>query len=122
LLATPPALSPAQHTWKRYWASNLLEDAVDVAVRDPQTAQIFLGQAVFAMLHYYFEAAGRFIPRTKELLAQLDALDPVLASLARQFYSSGDFATRLAAAEQIADRTLKVRGFFEWESEPEQVG
>jgi hypothetical protein len=122
LLATPPTLSPAQHTWKRYLASNLLEDAADVAARDPQTAQIFLAQAVFAMLQYHFESAGRFIPRTKELLSQLDALDAPLASLARQFYTSGDFNTRLAAAEQIADRTVLVRGFFEWESEPEQVG
>jgi predicted nucleotidyltransferase len=122
LLATPPALSPAQHTWKRYMASNLLEDAIDVAPRDPQTAQIFLAQAVFAMLQYHFEAAGRFIPRTKELLTQLDALDPPLSALARQFYTSGDFTTRLHAAEQIADRTVQVRGFFEWETEPEQVG
>ena len=122
LLATPPTLTPSQHTWKRYWASNLLEDAEDMAAHDPQTAQIFLAQAVFTMLQYYFEANGRFIPRTKELLIQLDALDPVLAALAREFYSSGNFATRRVAAEQIADRTVEVRGFFEWESEPEQVG
>jgi predicted nucleotidyltransferase len=121
MLATPPNLSAAQHTWKRYLASNLLEDAVDVAVQDPQTAQIFLAQAVFAMLQYHFEADGHFIPRTKELLTQLDAYDPPLAALARRFYSSGDYTTRLAAAEQIADRTVAVRGFFEWESEPEQV-
>ena len=121
LLATPPTLSPVQHTWKRYWASNLLEDAEDVAAHDPQTAQIFLAQAVFVMLQYHFEAAGRFIPRTKELLAQLDALDPPLAALAHQFYASPDFAARLAAAEQIADHTITARGFFEWESEPEQV-
>ena len=122
LLAAPPTLTPAQHTWKRYWASNLLEDAVDVAARNPNTAQVFLAQAVFAMLAYHFEAAGRFIPRTKELLTQLDALDPPLASLARQFYADGDFTTRLRAAEQIADCTVHVRGFFEWESEPEQIG
>jgi hypothetical protein len=122
LLATPPSLTPAQHTWKRYWASNLLEDAEDVAAHDPQTAQIFLAQAVFAMLQYYFEAQGRFIPRTKELLVRMDDLDSRLASLAREFYSSGDFTTRLSAAEQIADRTVGLRGFFEWESEPEQVG
>jgi len=122
MLATLPSLTPTQHTWKRYLASNLLEDAVDVADRDPQTAQIFLAQAVFAMLQYHFEANRHFIPRTKELLAQLNSLDPSLAVLARTFYSSGEFAVRLSAAEQIADRTAKVRGFFEWESEPEQVG
>mgnify|MGYP001765530049 CR=1 FL=1 len=121
LLVTPPTLTPAQHTWKRYWASNLLEDAVDVTEHDPQTAQIFLNQAVFAMLQYYFEANGRFIPRTKELLAQLDALDPSLAALAREFYSSSDFTSRLSAAEQITDHTIAMRGFFEWESDPEPV-
>jgi predicted nucleotidyltransferase len=121
MLATPPNLTPAQHTWKRYLASNLLEDAVDIAERDPQTAQIFLGQAVFAMLQYHFEAKGNFIPRTKELLSLLDSLDPSLAVLAREFFSSGDFPTRLRTAEQIADLTLQVRGFFEWESEPEQI-
>ena len=122
LLATPPTLTPAQHTWKRYSASNLLEDALDVASNDPQSAQIFLAQAVFAMLQYHFESNGRFIPRTKELLSQLDALDPPLAALAREFYANGNFAARLVAAQQIADRTVKVRGFFEWESDPEQVG
>ena len=122
LLAGSPALSPAQHTWKRYWASNLLEDAEDVAEDDPQTAQIFLAQGVLVMLQYHFEAQGRFIPRTKELLRQLDALDPPLAALARQFYTSGDFTERLEAARRIADRTIKVRGFFEWESEAEPVG
>ena len=122
LLATPPTLTPAQRTWKRYLASNLLEDAEDVAASDPQSAQVFLAQAVFAMLQYHFESHGRFIPRTKELLSQLDALDPPLAALAREFYSSGDFTTRLSTAEQIADGTIMVRGFFEWDSEPEQVG
>jgi len=121
MLATPPNLSPTQHTWKRYLASNLLEDAVDIAERDPQTAQIFLAQAVFAMLQYHFEAKGRFIPRTKELLARLDDLDPTIAILARDFYTSSSFSVRLSAAEQIADRTIQVRGFFEWESEPEQI-
>ena len=121
LLAAPPKLSETQHIWKRYLAGNLLEDATDVAGRDPQTAQIFLAQAVFAMLQYRFEQAERFIPRTKELLAQLDILDPPLAQLARQFYSSVEFAVRLDAATQIADRTVAVRGFFEWESEPERV-
>ena len=122
LLASPPSLSDDQHIWKRYWASNLFEDAVDVAERDPQTAQIFLSQAVLAMLQYRFQAAGHFIPRTKELLVQLDVLDPPLGELARQFYASGDFATRLAAAGQMADLTLGVRGFFEWESGDEMVG
>jgi len=122
LLSTHPNLTPAQHTWKRYLASNLLEDAVDIAERDPQTTQIFLTQAVFAMLQYHFEANGHFIPRTKELLSQLDNLDPPLAILARTFYSSGDFVARLAAAEQIADRTVKARAFFEWETEPERIG
>jgi len=121
MLATHPNLTPAQHTWKRYLASNLLEDAVDIAERDPQTAQIFLAQAVFAMLQYHFEANGYFIPRTKELLSQLDNLDPPLAVLAREFYSSSNFTSSLAAAEQIADRTVQVRGFFEWESEPEKI-
>jgi hypothetical protein len=55
-------------------------------------------------------------------LVQLDVLDPALAALARQFYTSGDFATLLAAAGQMADLALGVSGFFEWESEEERVG
>lgn len=82
---------------------------------------MILGQAVRDMLRFAFRAAGRFFPREKDLLRALEELDPSLAGLGRSFYRAASLPERLALAETIAGRTIKAKGFFEWESEPEQV-
>ena len=121
LLAAPPAAEPTPLLWARYLAGNRYEDALDVADRDPATAQMFLAQAVDAMLLYAFQERGLFIPRAKELLLRLDELVPELGQAARCFLTAADFAARLQAAEQIAALTVKETGFFEWEGAPETV-
>ncbi len=82
---------------------------------------MILAQAVHEMLRYAFRAAGRFLPREKDLLSALEELDTPLAGLARGFYRADSLPERLALAEAIAGRTIGVRGFFEWESEVEEV-
>ncbi len=120
LAATRPA-SPQQLTVARYMAATLFEDAVDVAGRDPATAGMILAQAVVAMLHYLFQKEHKHQPRGKDLLQATASLDPQVGDLARSFFLAGDPAVRLDLAGQIADRTIGVRGFFEWEAEPEVV-
>jgi hypothetical protein len=119
-LARPAPLADADAPVARYGPATLYEDAVDVAGRDPATADFLLAQAVPPMLHHAFRSAGRFIPRNKDLLAALEALDPGLGTLARDFHTAASTDERLRIAGEIADRTIGARGFFEWES-PEGV-
>jgi hypothetical protein len=71
------------------------------------------------MLHYAFRASGRMLPRNKELLDAAATFAPEIASLARRFFETAEVTERLNLAGSIADRTIQVRGFFEWESTPE---
>jgi predicted nucleotidyltransferase len=121
LLAAGPPKNELDRTRRRYFAATQLEDGRDLAEVDPAAANMLLGPAVHAMVHYYFLNLGRFIPREKELLKKLAELHPELASLAQEFYESGSVARRLALAEAIADRTIGVHGFFEWDSNLDDV-
>ena len=120
-LATPPNLSETQLTLRRYLAADLLENAQDVIERDPANADLFLHEGVRAMLDYAFLAVNRPLPRTKQFLSALAALNPDLAALARQYYGAADTAARMALATQIATRTIGETGFFEWESPTEEI-
>lgn len=118
VLKRSPEASEEVLTRERYRPATLFEDALDVRDRDPETAELILGEAVPAMLMHAFSRAGRFFPRKKDLLETLAAIDPGTATLARRFYSARELSERLELAGQIADRTIRTRGFFEWESEP----
>lgn len=120
-LERAPAPSDADLRWERYVAALELEDGLDILDEDPAGAAMILGGAVHKMARYAFRQAGRMVPRDKDLVSALETLDPALAEAARRFYRERDPAMQRALAEQIADRTLGVRGFFEWESEPEEV-
>jgi predicted nucleotidyltransferase len=116
LLQTSPDPSAGTLTIARYMAATRYEDATDIADTRPETARMILGLAVYAMLRYHFLADHRFIPRDKDLLDVLKTWDAPVADLARRFYGAATLEEALATAEQIADRTIATRGFFEWES------
>lgn len=120
-LERTPAPLDTDLRWERYIAALELEDALDILDEDPPGGVMILCNAVHKMLRYAFRQAGQTIPRDKDLLAALETLDPALAGWARRFYRERDPGAQRALAEQIADRTLGTRGFFEWESEPENV-
>jgi hypothetical protein len=119
-LAKPPE-SPPDLTMARYGPALLYEDAVDVAGHDPATAHMILCRAVTEMLCFCFIRSGRFLPRSKDLLRELAALDSETAENARKFFAAPDIVSRLDLAGQIADRTIAARGFFEWETAPETI-
>ncbi len=121
LLERPPQAGPQKLTFFRYTAATIYEDAVDMVDANPETAAMILARAVGEMLRFAFHAAGRFLPREKDLLRALEELDPLLAELARSFYRATSLPERLSLAESIAGRTIGVKGFFEWESEYEEV-
>lgn len=114
-----PDPTPQQLTATRYMAATRYEDATDITRTKPETANMILGQAVYAMLHYYFLKNNRFLPRDKDLLEKLELLDTELAQMTRAFYGNSSFEERLALARDIANATIETQGFFAWESDPE---
>jgi hypothetical protein len=112
----PPDLAPF-----RYFPALLFEDAIDVAETDLATSQMILFQAVNEMLQFCFIQAGKFIPRQKSILHELEQIDEKTAALARNFFETSSFEVKLDIADKIADRTIQKRGFFEWETSPEML-
>jgi predicted nucleotidyltransferase len=112
---------PADLTYSRYMAASILEDAIDVSDSDPATARFILNYAVEQMLWHVFNKACRFIPRMKDLLKELNILDGELGKLAARYYKEGSLNDQLDLAGQLADRIIEARGFFEWESDPEEL-
>jgi hypothetical protein len=116
ILAEPPDPDPEQATLERYAGALLVEDAGDVIERDADAASLLATQAVHHAARMRFRLAGRFVPRHKDLLGELDRLDADLARQVPAFLASPDARRRLALAGSIADQVFGARGFFEWES------
>ena len=114
-----PDPTPQQLTIARYTAATRYEDATDIAQSKPETANMILGQSVYAMLRYYFLKSNQYLPRDKDLIEKLATLNPELAQWATVFYSSSSFKQRLTLARDIANATNETQGFFEWASDPE---
>src|SRR5215813_2861548 len=121
LLSSAPTLTPQRLTQARYAAATKLEDALDIVDRNPAVANMLASEAVRQMLHFAFLKARRFIPRDKDLLDALMTLDPELATKAQLFFDSLDWKRRMHLANELADHILEVRGFFEWNSELEEM-
>lgn len=122
VLALPPDRSPADLLFLRYLAADLYENAVDMQHADPSTGLLILGDAIQRMVDYRYLAANVYLPRPKDRLTHLAALDPVAEALIRQFTQTGDINDRYRLAADLADRILDTQGFFEWESERLPVG
>ena len=120
-LARPSPPSASALLRARYDAATRFEDAVDVADEDPATAAMLLGCAVAAMLETWCRARLGTIPRGKDLLARVTALDPQLGAAAREAFGEGPLSARLAAAGRVAEHTVGAHGFFEWDSGAEPV-
>ncbi len=116
-LAKPPGMTPADLLFLRYLTADLYENAVDMQHADPATGLLILGEAIKRMVDYRFLAANIYVPRLKDRLTRLAALDPVAERLVRQFTQTGDIAERYRLAGDLADHILDTQGFFEWESD-----
>jgi predicted nucleotidyltransferase len=120
-LAVGIRLDESHLTAMRYMRASQIEDGMDVANADPATALMFFNQAVPDILAYRFLKDHQAIPRSKELLRQLALIDPELASMADQFYMEPEPGERIRLAQTIARLSMGTDGFFEWESQPEEV-
>jgi predicted nucleotidyltransferase len=119
-LLAPPA-APRELIYQRYLIALLYEDAVDVVEKDPDTANMIANRAVVEMLDFCFVKAGKFLPRAKSLLTELEKVDENVSKLARSFYQATDIKEKVELAGKISDAVVGERGFFEWASPPNEV-
>lgn len=112
---------PAAAQYKRYIAACLFEDYLDTNGRDPAVAALFLVKAVDAIIAWYFHDKRMFLPREKDKLELLRCTDATIGALVDRCLGEGTPQEKMPAALQLADATIGVRGFFEWESVREEV-
>lgn len=107
-------------TFDRYMLADRIENGLDLRERDSFMGQIIIDSAIQGMLVYQFMKKRKWIPRYKDLLKVIRIEEPELAKLVEDYYrKTGD--TRFDIAGKIADYTLGVRGFFEWESDKDYL-
>ncbi len=122
ILEEGPRVDEKLLTRSRYAAVTRVEDAFDLAESDPESAAFLATTAVDEMLRFVlYPAHGRFVPRWKEIFSRMAEVDARAAELARAFYRSSDPAERLRLAGELSDRIVGARGFFEWESDSEEL-
>jgi hypothetical protein len=110
-----PAVPEETITFQRYTAVDQMDNALDVADRDPATAQLLATEAVSQAIAVWFIERGGWTPRAKDRLRALRDVDPEAADAVEKFIGSGD----VNDAESAIGVLLGVSGFFEWESIPE---
>jgi hypothetical protein len=120
-LDTPPSWSPLELVRARYAAATLVEDAVDKRDVDAVGAMRLLGMAMEPALSYWFKSRGAYQPRSKDTLAAVVAVDPVLSEHLSRLWGGATLDDRWEAGIMAAELILETRGFFEWESDPEPV-
>ena len=105
----------------RYAIATQLEDAEDLLPHDAENARLLRDQAMHLALPYVFRQRGMWIPRQKELIAAVAAVDPTAGAPARQFYREPEATAAYAIAVELVSHVSGETRFFEWESEREPV-
>jgi hypothetical protein len=121
-LATPPNPTPDALRWRRYTIVDQLDNARDLAGHDIVAADLILYRVVDDLIAYRFLASNRNLPRTKDAIVGLAALDPRAGDLVVRFAAAGTCIDRLGAALELARHVAGVDTFFEWDSQPELLG
>lgn len=119
IITRGPSNSTNNLLLNRYRIADTYENAVDIIESDPYTALILINQAIFDAINYKLRTLGKWQPKYKEILTELEKEDKELFELIKTFYDSHDFQDKFKIAEKIMDVTIKTHGFFEWESEIE---
>lgn len=119
LIARGPSNSKLKMQMIKYHIADNYENAVDIIESDPYMAVILAGQAIFDAVIYKLRELGKWQPKHKELMAELEKNDIELFNLVKSFYDNTNFSEKFKIAEKVMDLTIKTHGFFEWESEIE---
>lgn len=116
-----PTVSDEWLLQRRYGIATNFEDAVDLRDIDPERAQTLVVESVIEAAKWHFLDQGRWLPRSKALLTDLEAFDSDLGQAVRSAIHEPDFDLQIELATPIVQRILGHTGFFEWESEPQHL-
>lgn len=105
----------------RYRIATGFEDANDIRDIDPDRAHSIVTEALIEAIKLHYLQQGRWLPRHKVLLSDLDDLDPELGYAVRSALGCRNLDERLALATPVIQRIVRETGFFEWESEPQHL-
>jgi hypothetical protein len=98
-----------------------LEDAIDIKDKDVGMANVFISDSVQAILDWYYYKEYLFVPRKKDLIANTERIAFEIGSCSRKVMESVQIEEKINYLKRLADLTIKSYGFFEWESEREEV-
>ena len=118
-LAVLPAPGEDRLRWLRYLLVDQADNVRDVAAADPTLARLLIGEMLPQLATYMFLAAGRHVPRHKEILAGLARLDAAAAAEIRMIVEAAEISTALALMEALMQRAVGTATFFTWDSTPE---
>jgi hypothetical protein len=120
-LGMQPGYDENQATILRYKAAVLIEDALDIIEKDAGMATVFISDAVQAILSWFYYKEQVFMPRQKDLLVYTERMNYEIGGCARKIMESNQVEYKIQYLKQLSDLTIKTYGFFEWESEQEEV-
>jgi hypothetical protein len=120
-LGKQPEYSESQTTVLRYKAAVLLEDAIDIKDKDIGMANIFIADTVQAILDWFYYKQRLFIPRQKDLIVNAEKIDHEIGECSRKVMETVQIEEKIGFLKELADLTIGTYGFFEWESEREEV-
>ena len=116
-----PRLSADALLQHRHAIATGFEDAADIADIDPDRAHTIVTEALIETAKLHFLQQGRWLPRSKALLMDLDDMDPHLGAEFREALLATSLETQLALAAPLIDRIAGASGFFEWDGEPQEM-
>jgi predicted nucleotidyltransferase len=120
-LATAPTLGEERLRWLRYLLVDQADNIRDVAATDPTLARLLLGELLPQLATYIFLAAGRHVPRHKDLLADMARLDEAAAVSMRAIVDAPNLSAALLLTVSLMLRILGSTTFFAWDSTPEAI-
>ncbi len=114
----PPPIDEAELTHRRYAIIDLAEDADDVRASDPDALAYLLPLLVDRAIGLLYARGRRWRPKPKRLPGDLHHLDPIAATLLREYLQAPDLTRRDALACALVDRAITPlpRRFFAWDS------
>ena len=120
-LAAGPAVSNESLIIRRYGIATNFEDAFDLREFDSDRARTLLVESLVEAVKWHFLNQGRWLPRSKALLTDLDALDPGLGRAIRDALWEPALDRQIELATPIVQRIIGHTRFFEWESTPQPL-
>ncbi len=118
MLAAGPRVPAETLTAMCYSIATEFEDAVDILEEDEERAGAMATTCLVQAVRARFLQEGRWLPREKELLTALDALDPELGASCRGALRA-ETRARLGIVKPIVERIAGSSCFFAWEGAPQ---